>query len=754
MAYALFTTLALQLALLGTSVLVTYGITVFLAGNLMPKNYTLLLSSILLPPVTILYISAFGYLPASQISLRFVPYFLGAGSLLTLSALLFRFKEWQSIGRTAFSWPLIFGISGMISHDLFNGTSAFSYNYQGNGEFLNYAKLATFMIGTGESDFGIGFIQHHRSQRYGQDIWLGLVATIFDRHPIEIVHICGGYLRFAYGVALGIIATSVLREKRSLIVILVLYSVSVVELFSFNASFLSSNVYVPYALLWCAALVQFGKIDSGSYKQLVFNLTIFLAFYVFGALTYPELHAVGVVFLIGYLAVGAMTRSSPLPEYRRLFFGLFTPLVVLSILNWHLLANLIQVAAGQAASGGGWNIFSDPKSSLVEYLSFILGIKFRLGTNEAFLPKWLDLIALVCASLAFLCGGLIILLKRNRFSYIFGLWLIACLAANVAAGIGGTNYYAAAKLVLQTNFMILIAIGAALFETPGPLTAFRKVGSAIGQLMHVLLVPYVLLACFVFVVSIEHSLKQSRTYNLSQWKEILKSHDTVEGYAVVGDIEGEGIWFTDLAATFSGTRVIPLSVSQLDRLERRGGNQPCQGSEVRLIDRDYKKSARYVVLPNTRNRDGFYYLGDQSGAYFEQAFFGRRIGLRGDILFFYRDKPSLVVYHWLDSELMVGRLWSACITVPRRIVNLEFSVPSEMFAGHSGVRFVLKEDSYKLGELIVEHPGIYRIDGEVRSEKGDMRLILESSGYGVPSKFVNSPDSGKLAASITSLTLE
>lgn len=751
---ALFTTLGFQLALLGTSVLVTYGITVLLVGNLTSKNYTFLLSSILLPPIAILCISAFGFFSPNQSSLRVFLFFLGAGAFLTIFMLAVGFREWRSSGRPTFSWPLVFGICGMVSHDFFNATSAFSYNYQGNGEFLNYAKLAAFMMGSGHSDFGGDFVQHHRSLRYGQDIWLGLIANIFNRHPIELVHICGGYLRFAYGVAFGIIACSVFREKKPLIVILTLYSVSVVELFSFNASFLSSNIYVPYAMLWGAALVYFGKIDDGSNKQLVLNLITFLAFYVFGALTYPELHAVAITFLFGYLAVGAITGCYPLSEFRRLFVGLFAPLVVLAILNWHLLAKLLNVAVGQAGSGGGWNIFSSPKSSLVEYLSFILGLKFRLGTNEALLPKSLNFIAVVYASLVFLLGALAILLKRNRFSCIFGLWILAILAVNVAAGISGSYYYAAAKLVLQTNFMILIAFGVALFEAPRPLMAFPKMGGAIGQLKRVLLGSYVLFVCFLFVDSIEHSLTKSRAYNLSQWSEILRSQGAVEGFAVVGDTEGEGIWFADLAAAFSGTQVIPLSDFQLDRLERRGSNKPCRGSEIRLIDRDYKKSVKYVVLPNARNRDGFYYLGDQSGAYFERAFFGREIGLSGDISFFYREGSSLVAYRWLDTELMVDRLWSACITVPRKTVNLEFNVPSETFSGHLGVHFILKEDGYKLGELAVERPGIYRIDGAARSEIGEMRLTLESLAYGVPSKFVNSPDPGKPSTSIMSLTLE
>lgn len=72
-------------------------------------------------------------------------------------------------------------------------------------------------------------------------------------------------------------------------------------------------------------------------------------------------------------------------------------------------------------------------------------------------------------------------------------------------------------------------------------------------------------------------------------------------------------------------------------------------------------------------------------------------------------------------------VWSACVTVPRKTIGLEFNVPGELFVGQAAVKFVLEANDHQLGELTVDHPGVYRIGGEVQSEDSIVKVILKSS---------------------------
>lgn len=757
---AISSNIFLQVILMGVSALTTYGIAFFLVRHLTVNKHIFLLSLILLPPVVVLWFSGFSYVAAAQVSFNSSTWFFVCGAFLTLVALICSRKNNSLLGESFLYWPLLFGLTGMVSHDLFNATNAFSYNYLGNGEYLNYAKLATFL--TEDITNPSGFFAAHRQMRYGQDIWLGYVVNILNKHPIEVIHLCGGYLRFAYGVAIGIVASSILREKKSLFLVLVLYVISVVELFSFNASFSSSNLYVPYAILWVVALLQFARYQQmdgsaknfqSDFKNDIYSLVILLAFSVFGALTYPEFNGAMVLFFTGYMVFGVVTRKYPIYEYWRFAFGLLAPLVFLFVFNRQIITNEAKVFIGQATSGGGWNIFSDPKTSLVEYLSFIFGLKFRLGTSIASLPAGISSVVVVLAALVFLYGASVLLLKRDRFSYIFALWIIAIVTSNVIAFIFGPNFYAATKLILQTNFIIMITMGAALLEPQGAPRLMQS--GAIRKMIFVLGWTYALFASYMFGISVDHSRQQFRSYNLSEWKEILKSnYDPTGEYAVVGDKEKEGIWFLELATISSGVKLMPLSDSQIARLERRAVPLPCEGSTTRSINYDYLNANSYVVLQRP-GRDGFIYLEDGSGAYFESAFFGRRIGESAQNVFFRRDNAGRVRYLWLDTEWMIDGAWSACVTVPRNTMGLEFNVPGELFIGQSAVQFVLEANGRQLNELTVDRPGRYRIGGEVQDRDSVVKVILKSSASWVPRNVnAHSADSRKLGASILSFDLQ
>ena len=207
-----------------------------------------IISAIFLPVALIISLSCFGHLSAKNIEIGYWRLVLGFGIAISLLILL---RHWRDILDLTFSRPTFLSVlSGTASLVLFvylNGTEPFAYNYLGNGEFLNYGRLASAMINQGEPVSG--FVEQHRLLRYGQDIFLAASSAIFKRSPIQLVHIASGYLLFAYGAVVGLIIGRVFYSRLIVVVLLIINSVMLLPLFNFNASFFSSTVVLPSTLL-------------------------------------------------------------------------------------------------------------------------------------------------------------------------------------------------------------------------------------------------------------------------------------------------------------------------------------------------------------------------------------------------------------------------------------------------------------------------------------------------------------------------
>lgn len=671
---AFITSFVFSSSLIFSSFIVTFGFMWILCKGLFSEARTFILSMLVLPVFVILSGSGFGVLNAVHSSLKFIPLMLGLGILTSIFALIFMVRfERVRIEKYYIGEVIGFGFIGLFAHSLFNATQPFSYNYQGNGEFLNYAKLAQYYLGSNDFGYGTVFFERHQTLRFGQDLWLGFVADFLKRQPIEVVHIVTGYCRFVHGVALALTLRALGMGFGARLFLAFSYLLSMVEIFSFNASFLSSNIYFPFAMLVGLMILSFDPLKK-SKQNLSKIILLFAIFNIFGMLTYPEFHLLFLIFLMGVLVWVFLLRSASFKSVAITLGLIFCSLILGLIISPSIFISFLEVARSQAATGAGWNILGDPIQNVFEYLSFHFGFKLRLGETSYEVSPATSYFGVFVTLVLFFRGLFQVIRKKNKLAIVVGLWVLACLSANAVGVWQRTNFYAGTKLILQSHFIFMIVIGFGFFGLRQDIASRIKSKKMLIALRIFFLIPLGLIWFAQYIGGVRSSLSTARVYHFTHWKDFFEKRNLMyRNVLVLGDNDGEAVWFLDLLSTKLGLKVAPFNGTQLNRINREDPRPSYCSFNSRHIERDYRDSGTLILVPNSKSDDKFLYLADGSGASAPRGALGLELGLIDNFSVRSKARSSSFKFQWPEGSHFQDNKWDLCISIPVQTVRIFMS---------------------------------------------------------------------------------
>lgn len=567
---ALFTLAGSIAVLVLLSIASSSGIA-FLSLSSTPYSRSIPVVSItFLPLALVVGLSSLGHISANEISISAGKYFILIGITISIFVI---FKSWQDIVKVFLTRTMAFSTaSGLASLGLFlylNSTEPFAYNYLGNGEFLNYARLASVML---DSETALpAFFEHHRSLRFGQDIFLAVLAKLFNKNPIELVHIASGYLMFAYGSTIGLVIAKTFGENRHSALLLLIHGLMLTVLFNFNASFFSSTVTLSAAILILAYAVS--NTDSGSsmvdpkirYKFFLRMLgTIFLLIIsiVFFAITYPEFG----IPVFGAAVGLASLQSIRLRRLSKPLFSLSIAIVSAFLLAFPAFVGALKGFYGQLAGAGGWNIFGNPQLDLSRFLLSISGLSYPFTTNHISDDNFVNYGVLICVIIAAGAGVQLGLKKSNpAITSSLALWLTISAVVLFSPLITGRNWYPAAKYFSQFSIGSILLIGFAVGIRKHNLVSHQKLLS-----LRMLLLFGLFLSVSTFeVISAKPKIE---VLNFGKWFGALKGLDKNLPLTVFRDREGEVLWFAEIAAKAAEIALLPISTNQINRLARQASS--------------------------------------------------------------------------------------------------------------------------------------------------------------------------------------
>jgi hypothetical protein len=430
------------------------------------------------------------------------------------------------------------------------------FSFLGNAEYLNYAEMAAVLTGHYKPtpDMPVAaFVEPHRLVRNGQDLVTAVTAQLSHRHPVQVVLPLSVFYRLQYAVALGLILFGLVDRRRWWVVlaVLVLDACLLVEIFSFSASFMSSNCSLPLYVVYLGMLNGRGRIG-------VREVVLFVMLNVYFLLTYPEFLGVVKCFEVVQLALWVVLRRA----------DRWKPLLVanLSVCLLHPVAVAYKLRYTFALRNQltGWNAFGDPVSDPFTYLASCVGIRDpHLLADPLGLPGWLSVTVTVVV-LAAVAAGLCVLLWKHRLGWAVVAWTIAVLLLHTNPFISHINFYQAVKFTTQTVFLLPLAL---LALCNVRLRLVRLTGLAIVLLWGVT-------AAFALTRAVPAAARQGVVYDYPKIRDVLK-FQRGENREVAVLASPPDLWVCKLAASESGLAVKPLFPEQKVWLDR-GGVPPAE----------------------------------------------------------------------------------------------------------------------------------------------------------------------------------
>ena len=556
-------------AIVFISIFASLGI-IFICLNRTPFVKTIpLLSLIFLPVLLITGITHMGHIGCNEVKLSEWRPILTAGIIITIFVLV---QWWRKVITSCFTPSMIFSIiSGTLSLILFtilNATKAFAYNYLGNGEFLNYARLADFLI-KNEKELP-GFFVFHRSLRFGQDIFLAVLGDMFHKNPVELVHTASGYLFFGYASVVGFLVAEIFGFNVLSFLLMILSGLMLTPLFNYNVSFFSSTVIISSTILLLAfagsrynTIKRRPQIFSFLSENVIGNAFLLICLNVFLCITYPEfgLPIIGACFLLAAHQSFCCRRVSiPL-------LSLMMATIFLITFNMRILSGCVKIFVEQLKSKGGWNIFGHPLNDSTFFLLNISGLSYpSLKYSGAHIATNLLLTVLLlagwfCLIYLFLKRGRI--LAHDQECGALLLWSGITVYTLVAPFIQGGSWYTAAKIFSQFSFGIIMILGFA-FDLKSLEQEKKKPGKVCLSLMIMLLIMFSVLN----LPQLFLAKKQITVYSYSDWTEQIKNINENMPLVVFDNREGELIWFAEIVAHDVKIKLKPITNAQVHRLER------------------------------------------------------------------------------------------------------------------------------------------------------------------------------------------
>ena len=531
---------------------------------------TPLLSLTFLPVLLTVGITHMGYLKGDEIILSGWHLIMTVGVMITVLVVL----RWRGQIRSLFFAPsIIFSlVSGLVSVIIFaylNATQPFAFNYLGNGEFFNYAQSADFLI-KNEKEIP-SFFQLTRSLRFGQDIFLGVLSVLYNKHPVELVHVASGYLFFGYASTIGYLISEMFGINKMSSILMIIHALMLTPLFNFNVSFFSSTVINSSAILvlaYAGAKYTFPNckphINQFFKKNIIGNVLLLICFIEFFCITYPEfgLPIIGGVFVLAANSSICCRRVSiPLTTF-------VITIALLAILNLDILLRCLQVFFDQLNSNGGWNIFGNPLNDSTFFLLNVSGLSHPLvkySGGHIASNTWATLFILIswiALIYSFLRRGNIN--SHHQESGALMIWSAVTMYSVIAPFFRGGSWYLAAKIFSQFSVGIIMILGFA-FNLKSLNEKKIKPRNVDLGLMTILLTIF-----FVFnLPQLYLAKKATNVYSYHEWTNQIRNAGRDLPLVVFDTREGELIWFAEIVANNVKIHLKPVTNSQVDRLKRQ-----------------------------------------------------------------------------------------------------------------------------------------------------------------------------------------
>lgn len=759
--------------LVALSIGFSFGFIYFVLSFTRFKSTSLILSTMFLPVGLVVALSGFGYFKAGDVIISVWKFLLPLGFVATfLVCIKYKneiFKIFYCQKIMAFS--MMSGLFSLAPYLYLNSTKPYAYNYLGNGEFLNYARLASIMLHP--KQVIIPFFAYNQSIRFGQDIFLSITSEIFNRNPIEMVHIVSGYLLFTYGSAIGLIISGIFGTRWLGISLIWFHGLMLTALFNYNSSWFSSTLILPATVLVLAYSTT--RLDVISLKEKIHSqwksffsidllaITIFLIFYiVFVAISYPEfgLPSIGAAILLaGYQSFRDKTLYKSLISLMiSLFFVLvFNPLVLIKAIN-----NFFN----QLHSNGGWNLFGDPRKDPVRFFIDLNGISFPLAKHISLLSNIIGFIMIVIWIFS-----LWTILKYAKNIYknmhlipsirVMTLWVILSIISFLIPFKSGGNWYPNIKFFCQFSIGFVLLYGITLYI----LNCYEFNKSLKNS-------AYYFFIFFIFLFSINninnvYTIKKDIiVFEYMRWVAALKKFERKEPLIVVHENEGEVLWFTEIVIKHLDIKLLPISEQQVDRLSRGAlrriamtGNNLFKmrcGMDSSQIVNDFISweniPKRALVVVGVHDPYGRL-VSDQgrfSLSILHQKTIARLGKIRIDDVEF---KPINQVF-FPDGNWAVNGSWSACILPHNKKISVTYDVPKILTrVGPLEVDLFIGNKKTK---SIITHPGHYSISLKLSDDdtiNSPQLAVLKASRTFIPKEIDHhSSDPRKLGVIVNSVT--
>jgi len=709
------------------------------------------LSIIIFPVILITFLSRFGHLSANRIEITHWKILIIIGLLVTILVLL---KHYRDVGRLFFTrataLATMSGVASLGLYCLLNSTQPFAFNYLGNGEFLTYARLASVMLN--KEPTLPSFFEHHQLLRYGQDIFLGVLADIFQRHPIELMHVASGYLLLAYGVVVGFIIATVFGSTTLTIMLLMINSVMLLPLFNYSASFFSSTIILAPTLMvlfYCATALGWKEPDGTNSKFLVLNIigeaSLLTLFITFVAISYPEFG----VPVIGTSVGLVFYRTCISRKLSRSFITLSIAIIAVLIINFPLAISRIKGFLGQLVSSGGWNIFGDPHNELNRFMLNIVGLSFPLTSRHFPFPIFIQYAAFVGCAIIVVTALWQGRSHRPNILAVVYLWLALGMLVLLLPLFTGGHWYPAAKYFAQYGIGFVLILGLAFCDGMQSLDARVKWGA------HTVMAAVFVLYLSVGVYEVLFAKKDIEVLNFASWTDLLTTQDKAIPLLVFKENDGEVIWFTELVAKHMGLQLVPVFAGQAERLARGPVPDPIScGSNNKSSNYEFS-TAPYSypqILALVGTDDPYGRLSTRQGVSLSVSK-QETIASIGAFRFDRVSFDTSPTFSFSQGAWAIGGGWSACIGPQYREVALEFEVPETLVL--SGPVNVELQFANQGTSLRVFKAGRYTLSVKADAGRRSAELIvLTSSKTWLPAEQgANSANGGRLGVSVRALSV-
>lgn len=714
-------------------------------------------SVMFLPVLLVVYLSGFGHLKANEVAITDWKLAIPIGLAITFLVILRRRHDIYGIlctRVTSFS-----ALAGLFSLSLFlylNSTTPFAYNYLGNGEFLNYSRLASVMISPDPSL--AGFLTQHRSLRYGQDIFLAVVADFFGKNPIELVHITSGYLLFAYGAAIGFVVATIFGTNKFSLLLLLIHGMMLTVIFNFTASFFSSTVTLSTAILILAYSVSSNHSDSSiantvglfalarSTVGIIFLATVSIVFY---AITYPEFGVPVFCAAVGFAGLQSLISR----KFSKALFSLAIAIAVSFLLVWPVISHAFSGFFGQLTATAGWNVFGDPHVDLVRFLLNIVGLSFALATHHFSTNNFVNwgiifgLIVVVGINARFA-----LLASNPGIKVVLVVWSATAILVVLSPFATGRNWYPAVKYFSQFQIGIILLIGLNHLSK-------RKEGKFLLQKV-VPLRMFLLLGIFLAtgIFEVAFAKKEIVPLVFGKWATALKSFSNANlPLAVFKDHQGEVIWFAEIVGKDSTIALLPVSTSQISRLARQSPSLlPARCISNKFpVDQDLSSwphpARQLLAVVDAGDAEDEWLKSDQG---FDVKVTNREVVARLDGLRIDRVKLGTITeFSFHQDSWAVDGIWSACVVLSGDYNAIKIEVPKLLVDSEPLNLEVYVGDEIRQFKIVTSGPhmlpiGIYHAEGiselvSIKTSRTWMPRNIDSS----------SADARKLGVKVLALTV-